>query len=518
MLALGLVVGGLAVTTLPHLAQTAQAQGDFAVRPIAGITAENMAALRALDNSFASLADYIQPSVVKVESTGNGGTDLMGNRMGAEKGIGTGVIYRPDGWIMTNDHVVAGFDKVKVDLQDGRQLPATIVRRAPDNDLAVLKVDATDLPAANFGDSARVRVGEFSMAVGSPFDMDETVTVGHISALGREQTIPDNRAETGVRVYTDLIQTDAPINMGNSGGPLINVDGQVIGINSAIVSGGSGGSVGLGFAIPSNQARMIADELISQGSVTRAFLGLTPKDVPAYQQKQRHLDGGAVVDDVPNDGPAGMAGIRKDDIITRIGTIDVRNQQDVRDSMYHYKPGSNVSIDIIRDGEHKTVSVKLGDYKDWDAKMKKQLQQQPSTSQGPGGMDMPFPNFPDIQQFGGNGFPQMQQPQTDNTPHTGHAKLGVTVETLNDSNRSAFTIPSGVQGAVVTSVAPGSVAESLGIQPGTVIQQIGDKTIRSAQDVQDAMRDVNYGDTRKLSFGRYTDNMKSQQTVTVTFK
>jgi serine protease Do len=520
MLALGLVVGGLAVTGLPHLAQTAVAQQEFAARPIAGITAENMAALRALDNSFASLAQYIEPSVVKVESAGAGGADIMGRRMGAEHGIGTGVIYRPDGWIITNDHVVAGFDTVNVDLQDGRQLKASVVRRAPDNDLAVLKVDATDLPAAQFGDSGKVRPGQFAMAVGAPFNMDETVTVGHISALGREQTIPDSRADAGMRAYTDLIQTDAPINMGNSGGPLINIDGQVIGINSAIVSmPGNGGSVGLGFAIPSNQARMVADELISQGSVTRAYLGLYPKNVPEYQQRERHIQGGALADDVRNDGPAGMAGIHKDDLILRIGNIDVRNQQDVRDSMYHYQPGSTVDIELLRNGERKTVHVKLGDYKEWSAKLKKQYsQEQPQMREFQGTPETPVPDIPDIQDFGKMFRNQAPEQLPDTTPHTGHAKLGVTVESLNESNRSAFGIPNGIEGAVVTSVAPGSVAESLGIQPGTVIQLLGDKQVRTAQDVRDAMKDVNYGDTRRIKFGKYTANSQAVQDMPVKFK
>jgi serine protease Do len=516
MLALGIVVGGLAVASLPRLATEAHAQQEAQFRPVAGISVENMAALRALDNSFASLAQYIEPSVVKVESTGTGGTDLLGRRSGEEKGIGTGVIYSSDGWILTNDHVVAGFDKVQVDLQDGRQLKATVVRRAPDNDLAVVKIDATGLPAAQFGDSGSVRPGQFAMAVGAPLNMDETVTVGHISALGRDQTIPDSRTPTGFRGYSDLIQTDAPINMGNSGGPLINIDGQVIGINSAILSE-SGGSMGLGFAIPSNQARMIAQELISQGTVTRAFLGLTPKDVPAYEQKEKNLNGGALVEDVPNDGPAGAAGIHKGDVITRIGTFNIRNQQDVRDTMYHYKPGTTVPVELIRNGEQKTVDVKLGDYKDWDSKLAAQLKQQQQQSEpDQGGMDLPFPNLgPDIKGFG-DIIPH-QTPQN-NTPHTGHAKLGVTVETLNDSNRSAFGIPSGVQGAVVTSVAPGSVAESLGIQPGYVIQQLGDHQIRSAEDLQDSMKNVNYGDTRQLTFGKYTATSHMNQQVTVTFK
>jgi len=517
VLALGVVMGGVAVASLPHLVSSAQAQQGEA-RPISGITSENMATLRALDNSFASLAQYIEPSVVKIESTDNSGTDLMGRRMGEEKGVGTGVIYRPDGWILTNDHVVAGFTKVQVDLSDGRQLPAKVIHEANSNDLAVIKIDATDLPAAQFGDSATVRPGQFAMAVGSPFDMDQTVTVGHISALGRVQTIPDRRTPMGFRGYSDLIQTDTPINMGNSGGPLINVDGQVIGINSAIYSE-TGTNLGIGFAIPSNQARMIANELIEKGSVTIAYLGLNPVNVPEYMRKEKGLDGGAVVSTAPNnDEPAGEAGIMKDDIILKVGSFNVRNQQDVRDAMFHYEPGTTVEVEVLRGKDHKSFQVKLGDKKTYDLKHAKKLQEQ-QPEEGQGLNTNPFGNMPpDLKDFG-DMIPKSGNPQGDEHPHTGHAKLGVTVEDLNATNRGDFNVPAGVDGALVTSVAQGSVAENLGVAAGSIIQQIGSTTIHSAQDVFDAMKNVNWGDTKDITFVKYGDhNSVMKTTTTVTFK
>lgn len=529
VLALGVVMGGLAVASLPHLVTSAQAQQQGEPRLISGISAENMAALRALDNSFASLAQYIEPSVVKVESTENSGTDMMGRRTGEEKGVGTGVIYRPDGWILTNDHVVAGFTKVIVDLSDGRQLPAKIIHEASSNDLAVIKIDANDLPAAQFGDSAKVRPGEISMAVGEPFDMDNTVTVGHISALGRIQEIPDRRAgPTGMRMYSDLIQTDTPINMGNSGGPLINVDGQVIGINSAIFSE-TGSNVGIGFAIPSNQARMVADELIQKGSVTIAYLGLSPVDVPQYLQKEKGIDGGAVVSTAPaQDEPAGEAGIMKDDIILRVGSFNVRNQQDVRDAMFHYEPGTSIQVEVLRGNQHKTFTVKLGNKADFDAKHAKLMQQQqPSEGDGQGFNNDPFGNLPpEIRRQFGDMIPREQAPDSDGgaqhpqqQPHTGHAKLGVTIDSLNDTTRGDFNIPAGVDGAVVTSVQPGSIAESIGLSSGCVIQQIGSVKVHSAQDVSDAMKGVNWGDTKMITFIKYGPNgSQTKATTTVTFK
>jgi len=521
MLGLGIAVGGLAVASLPNLVPSVHADPEVVARPIAGITQENMNALRALDNSFASLAEYIEPSVVNIKSTGTGGSDVFGRRMGEVSGVGTGVIFRPDGWIITNDHVVGGFDKVTVTLSDGREFQGT-VRRAPDNDLAVVKINASSLPAAKFGDSTKVRPGQFAMAVGSPFNLDETVTVGHISALNRNRQIPDERLETGGRLYTDLIQTDAAINMGNSGGPLVNVDGQVVGINSAIYSG-TGGSVGIGFAIPSNQARMIAERLIEKGSVSKGYLGLVPEDLKAYQLKERNMTGGAAVaTDPENDGPAGMAGIKKDDVIVRIGSYAIRNQQDVRDAMFNFSAGSIVPVEVIRGSEHKTFQVKVGDYSKAQAARVRQM----APTQQPEGQQLApnFEGFPDLKQFGDmfnrrRGQGQQVQPKGDVPPiRQGKARLGVSVEALTDTLRTQFNIPKSVEGVVVTTVMPGSTAEKLGIEPGTVIQKLGDKTIRTGQDLIDAMQKVNYGDTRSITFAKYSADGQAVQTQTVTFK
>jgi len=514
MLALGVVAGALAVASLPRLVPSVRAQQDVIARPIAGMSAEDMTMLRSLDNSFASLAQYIEPSVVHITSEGSHEADILGRRVGEMKGVGTGVVFRKDGWIITNDHVVAGFDKVTVVLADGREFPGT-VRRAADNDLAVVKINANDLVPAQFGDSGRLRVGQFAMAVGSPFNLDETVTVGHVSALNRSNRIPDERAPLQERVYTDLIQTDAPINMGNSGGPLINVDGQVIGINSAIYSG-TGGSVGIGFAIPSNQVREIAEMLIEKGSITKGYLGLKPESLKEYQLKERGLSGGALVTEVPNDGPAGLAGIKKDDVVERVGTYSVRNQQDVRNAMLHYAPGTTIPVEVIRGNSHQTFKVKLGDAAIIQQKeIQKMKESQSNNGNGSSAESVPFP---DMQDFG-NLIPRQQSPNGDVGPlHSGKAKLGVTLDSTTDTMRSQFDIPAGVSGAVVTSVAPGSVAEKLGIQPGYVIQEFAGKAIHSAQDLVQAMQNVNWGDSRQITFGKITSNSKTVRTLTATFK
>ena len=516
VLALGAVIGGLAVANIKTLVPTAQArQSVIEAKPIGTISTENMATLKSLDDSFANLAEYIEPSVVHIRSEGKGGTDIFGRRTGAVGGVGTGVIFRSDGWVITNDHVVNGFDKVTVILADGREFPGT-VRRAEDSDIAVVKIDAKDLPAASFGDSAKVRPGQFAMAVGSPFGLDKTVTIGHISALGRTNEIADPRAENGLRFYPDLIQTDAPINQGNSGGPLVNVEGQVVGINSAIISS-SGGSNGIGFAIPSNLARLLAETLIEKGKIVRGAMGLIPVDLKEYQKKEMKVDAGALVESVPNDGPAAIAGIKKGDVITRVGTFNIKSQIDVRNSMLRYAPGQSVDVTVIRDGQHKTLNVKLSDPKTVNKNLQQEMPQRSDDGSGDGNAS-PFqdsPDLPNIDQL----IPRTQRPGSSVPPiRSGKAQFGVKIDVLNDANRKMYDIPSNIQGVVVKSVEPGSVAERLQMAEGYVIQQIGNKKVTSLADVADAMSSVKWGDSISVTFGKFTSKMQMTQTTPVEFR
>lgn len=508
VLAIGAVVGGLAVANISSIVPKAQARQTAPVaKPISTISAENMTALRNLDESFANLAQYIEPSVVHVRSEGKGGTDLFGRRTGAVGGIGTGVIFRPDGWIITNDHVVNGFDKVTVVLEDGREFVGQ-VRRAEDSDIAVVKIDAKDLPAATFGDSNKVRPGEFAMAVGSPFGLENTVTVGHISALGRMNQIADPRADGGARFYPDLIQTDTPINQGNSGGPLVNIEGQVIGINSAIISS-SGGSNGIGFSIPSNQARLLAETLIEKGKITRGALGLVPSNLKEYQKKEMKLDGGALVEDVPNTGPAAAAGVKKGDVIVRVGTIPINTQMDVRNSMLRYAPGQTIDLEVVRDGQHKTLKVTLTEPK----KLQPNSPQEAPRSDD-GGEPSPFEDMPNWDEFR-KSFPKTDQQGNVPPVREGKAKLGVQIDALSAETRKLYDIPANTEGVVVTSVEDGSVAARLGIKKGFVIQQIGDKKIHSPQDVTDAMSGLKWGDRTRISFGQYNARTQFSQTTDV---
>jgi serine protease Do len=522
ILALGAVVGAIAMTQINHfvppvMAQFKNERTGPEVKTISSISTESMAALRDMDASFASLAEFVGPSVVQIRAErASGGRDIFGNRMGAQGGIGTGVIFRSDGWIVTNDHVVADFEKVKVILRDGREFNGT-VRRAEESDIAVVKIDAKDLTAASFADSSKVRPGQFSMAVGSPFDLENTVTIGHVSALSRSRTIPDARvANGGVRFYPDLIQTDAAINQGNSGGPLFDINGQVIGINSAIASL-SGGSNGIGFAIPSNLARLLAETLIEKGKITRAAIGLIPTDLKEFRRKELNLDGGAVVEQVPNDSPAAKGGIKQGDVIVRVGQMPVKSQMDLRTSMYQYAPGSAVDVEVVRGTERKTLKVTLGKPEDTRQPTPTRNENGGGDEQAPRG-DVPTDRIP--QEFRDLFRRNQIEPETDRVPpiRQGQARLGVGVSDANAEVRRQFGIDGNRTGAVVTSVEDGSVADRLGLEPGMIIEQLGDKQIRSANDLTDAMKSLKWGDRVQIKFGKYSKGVSMSQSMDVTLR
>jgi serine protease Do len=516
MLGAGVVVGAVAMATVVNTPaiRSARAQTpSVQVRPIADLDGENLATLRALDKSFANLAEYIEPATVLIRSEGSSErqSDMFGRRMPEMSGSGSGVIFRPDGWIITNDHVVNGFQKVTVVLNDGREFPGKVTGAA-DSDIALVKIEAKDLPTVQFADSAKVRPGQFAIAVGSPFGLENSVTIGHVSAVGRATSIGDPRIGAGRR-YADLIQTDASINMGNSGGPLLNVEGQVIGINTAIYSGMGTGSVGIGFAIPSNQARLIAETLIEKGKITRGYLGILPETLKEYRKKELNIDGGAVVADIPSDGPAAIAGIKKDDVILKVGDAPVRNEQELRNSMLQYAPGQTVKVEYLRGKEQRTAEVRIGTPPAQTAPERKP-QQNPFVEE-----DMPkfFKDFkfPDL----GNPPQSEKDDKSDVAPlREGKAKLGIIVETVSPHLRKQFHIPTNVEGAVVMSVEPGSVAERLGLKQGDVILQLGDKTIKSQADLGQAMENIKWGDSKTLKSARYGEGSTFVQERSVRFR
>jgi len=350
-----------------------------------------------------------------------------------QHGLGSGVIVTKDGYILTNNHVVDGAQHVEVTLQDGREFAAKVVGRDAKSDLAVIKVDASNLPVIPFADSQKVRVGDQVLAIGNPFGVGQTVTHGIVSAT--------DRGGMGIEDYEDFIQTDAPINPGNSGGALVDVDGRLIGINTAILSR-SGGNQGIGFAIPSDLARTVMTSLVEYGHVTRGYLGVMIQNVTPELAKQFNLksDNGALVGDVVPNGPAAKAGFKDGDVVVRFDGQKVRGSRQLQLTVAESKPGSRVPVEVLRDGSTKTLEVRIG--------------------------RLPGPEH-------------MASANNGNGEDTGTLN-GVGVSNLNAQARQQYNIPKNVQGAVITQVDPSSAAAEAGLKPGEVIESINRHQVKNA--------------------------------------
>lgn len=315
---------------------------------------------------FESSANKVRPSVItifsvqqKPVSSENGGTFERFFRGGdnSEKelvrGLASGIIVTEDGYILTNYHVIADAETIMVTIE-GRNYEAKLVGTDPLTDLAVIKIDGENLPAAELGDSDELTVGQWVIAVGNPFELLQTVTAGIVSAKGRSLM--------GLADYEDFIQTDASMNPGNSGGALANLDGQIIGINTAI-SSPTGGNVGIGFAIPINMAREIMEQLIEHGKVSRGYLAIIVQDISENQASKIGLDTtlGAYVSSVEPDGPAARAGIQPGDVIIEFNDIQVENTTDLRTKIAGTLPGKTVKLTIIRNGKKMKMDVELSE-------------------------------------------------------------------------------------------------------------------------------------------------------------
>lgn len=272
------------------------------------------------------------------------------------EGLGSGVIVGQDGYVLTNHHVIDGADRIKVDLNDNRTLEAKVVGSDPPSDLAVLKIEASGLPVLALGDSDRTRVGDVVLAIGNPLGVGQTVTMGIISAKGRQTGLSNGSFE-------DFLQTDAPINQGNSGGALVSTNNELIGINSQILSP-SGGSIGLGFAIPSNMARSVMEQLISTGKVRRGQLGITVLTIPSEEASKLGVDQGpgVVVYQVQPGSAADRAGLRRGDIITALNGTAVNDPNSFRNIIAGTAPGSEVTLTVKRDGREQQVRATLDEF------------------------------------------------------------------------------------------------------------------------------------------------------------
>ncbi|MDQ7783539.1 MAG: DegQ family serine endoprotease [Desulfomonilaceae bacterium] len=345
--------------------------------------AESPPALRELDNAFVAVAEKVTPAVVNISSTkkispGASGGDMEdffknhpfrdffgddffkrfkkgpGGQGYSQRGMGSGVIVGPNGTILTNAHVVKDADEIKVNLSDKRSFTAKVIGADPESDIAVIKIDAKDLPIATLGDSTKLRVGEIVLAVGNPFGLNRTVTSGIISAKGR--------TNMGIIDYEDFIQTDAAINPGNSGGPLVNINGEVIGINTAIATR-TGGYQGIGFAIPVNSAKLIMEDLMEHGQVKRGLLGVNIQSLDEYQAKYygRQDTDGALVSQVVPGSPAEKAGVKDGDIIIEFNGKSVDGAPELKNIVGRVKPGTESTLTIIRDKKPIKVTVKVGE-------------------------------------------------------------------------------------------------------------------------------------------------------------
>jgi len=321
-------------------------------------------------------------------------------------------------------------DELKVKLADRREFDAKVVGTDPDTDIAVLKIDGTDFPTAELGDSDSIKVGHFILAIGNPFGLDRTVSVGIISAKGR--------SGVGISEYEDFIQTDAAINMGNSGGPIIDMDGKVIGISTAILSS-SGGSVGIGFAVPVNMAKSVMDAIIKEGHVTRGYLGvsiqdLTPDLAGALNLKQTT---GALVTEVLKDTPAGKAGIEREDLITAINGKEVNGALQLRNMVASDSPGTDVTLTVIRNGSEKSIKVTVG---------KRPVETEVAQAK------------------------------------TGR-ELGFEITNLTDDIRQQYDIEED-HGVLVTTVDPASHAHENGLRPGAVIIEVNRRPVENVEEFE----------------------------------
>jgi serine protease Do len=359
-----------------------------------------------------------------------------------EQGLGSGVIVSPEGYILTNNHVVDEATDVKVTLSDKREFKARVIGADPKTDIAVLKIDASGLPAIVVGDSAKVQIGDYALAVGNPFGVGKTVTMGIVSATGR--------SNLGIEAYEDFIQTDAPINPGNSGGALINDRGELVGINTAILANGSEGNQGIGFAVPVNLARTVMDQILKNGKVTRAYLGIMPQDVTpamakAFGEKEAT---GALVGDVTPNSPAERAGLLKGDIILTLNGKTVEDANQLRMSISMMSPDAGVSLKVFRGGAEREFTVKLAELPGKEAS----VQEDPTGAKS------------DL--------------------------AGISVEDLDARTARQLGVPSNTAGVVVTGISPTSPAVDSGLRRGDVIQEVNRKPVRNASEFEAAMRNA----------------------------
>jgi serine protease Do len=477
-----LLTGALAVSLVFHESSMRAASVETPIDD------NSVAALTALDHAMEAVASHVEPAVVNVQVTSKGseeetaqrgqqqlppgfeqffgpngpfggafGQPGQGQGQGQgrrfqqqqrplEHGVGSGIIISPDGYIVTNNHVVDGAVNVKVTLNDRRVMDAKVVGVDKLTDLAVIKIEGHDLPYLQWGDSSTLKPGQTVLAFGSPFGMafQDTVTRGIVSAVNRQNPFSDDARKPG-----GFIQTDAAINPGNSGGALVNAHGELVGINTFIISD-SGSFAGAGFAIPSQIAKATAQELIAHGKVEHGYLGISIESVtPEYTQFFNLKEAtGALVSQVTPDSPAAKAGLKYGDVIDQLDGHKVMDSSSLQIAISQRKPGQKIELGVIRNGQPITVSATVGEY------------HKPGT----------------------------EMAENDAAPGQANTgKLGLAVDDLDSDARQQLNVPADVKGAAIANVRPGSPAEDAGLQPGDVVQEVNRKPVTSAEQFANAM-------------------------------
>jgi len=372
--------------------------------------------------------------------------------------LGSGFFISPDGYILTNNHIVEGAVKITVTTKDGKEYQAERKGTDPPTDLALIKINGKDFPYAVLGDSSAIKVGEWVLAIGNPYGMENTVTAGIISAKGRQLGLGGNTP-----TYEDFIQTDAAINRGNSGGPLINLRGEVIGINSNILTP-TGGNIGIGFAIPSDIAKKVVVQLKEKGRVIRGRLGIRGTDITEAMKKQLKLtvDKGVIISQVEPDSPADKAGLKKYDVITEINGQKVENWKDLRFKVADIQPGNVVTLKIIRDGKEMTVKATIDE-----------LELQPS---------------------------EKKEEKVDKD-------VGMTLTALTPSLARRYGLSTS-EGLLITDVKDYGEAAKAGLQPGDIILEVNRMKITSVREFQDILRKAEAGEEIILLVRRESDGEK----------
>jgi serine protease Do len=421
------------------------------------------AAVQVSTSGFARVVALAAPSIVSITANRRGWTAAPGPALsplpglpddGSKKpgegdallvppgpSLGSGVIVSSDGFIVTNSHVIDGSDEIRVALSSGTELPAKIVGKDTKTDIAVIRVDARNLPPATFGDSSKNSIGDVVLALGNPFGLGQTVTMGIISATGR--------GNIGLEDFEDFIQTDAAINPGNSGGALVNAEGAVIGINTAILSR-NGGNQGIGFAVPSNLVRQVMTDLIKNGRVPRGYLGVTVQDLTPALAKQFGVEPpGALVSDVVKDGPGAAAGLKSGDVISTFDGKPVRDSRTLRLQAGQTPPERQVELTVRRGAKTVKAQVTL-----------REIKETPAQSSLTAAAKAPPPR----------------------------AMAGAILEDMTAEDKTKLEIPGEVRGALVTAIERGSPAYESGLRPGDVVQEVDRRPIASAHEAWEAVR------------------------------